>query len=121
MDTEARNTKAGDIGRRVAMTLKRVMAAERRLISRSGHHQRLVRGGLIAIKLVLAIGLAVVSLWALAVVLPLALLMLVVAFGHDGERCCTGKSMYSDGHGLRDGPQGYGWYRYGVKADPDDY
>ena len=81
MSTKANATKAAALGRGTALALKWVLAAERRLITRSGRYRAWVKAGLIVSNLMLVGGLVIASFWALVVVLPMVLIFAVLSHG----------------------------------------
>ena len=104
------------VGQRIAAGLKRLMALERDLIERAGRWSQAVKWGLHLIRLLIALSLVSLTLWALIVVLPFVLIMwLVVACNERteeasswGRNTADRDSMSDDGY--RDGWEGYGLY-----------
>ena len=103
------------VGQRIAAGLKRLMALERDLIERAGRWSQAVKWGLHLIRLLIALSLVSLTLWALIVVLPFVLIMWLIVASNDGAdtaRCCSDSSDegFMSGYGFRGGPQGYGYY-----------
>ena len=111
------------VGQRIAAGLKRLMALERDLIERAGRWSGTVKWGLHLIRLLIALSLVSLMLWALIVVLPFVLIMwLVVACNERTEeasswRCNTSDHDSMSGYGYREGWEGYGLYVGELRID----
>lgn len=122
MDTEAKTSKAAVFGRNLARLYKKILAAERQLIVKSGSHKRWVKGTLSVVKAALALLAVAASLWALVFLVPLILLGLLIANSDRYGDHLSGIPRFPDTgerDGYRYGAEGFGYYVGMFRVDSD--